>query len=392
MPRKRILIVSEATDLHANAIAYALRKKGHLCECLYTPDFPTLLGVSMRVEQEDSAGRFHLRGPGLENVDQSQPFDTVWLRRPGAPVMPDDMHPGDLQIASRQSELFLLAIAPFVDRDPKTFWVNPYTSDRIAEHKPCQLRTAADSGLKIPTTLFSNDPVEIRAFFREHGGTVAHKLLRPASWSVQDGDKERVYAAYTVPVDEDDLPEDDVLRLCPGIFQPYVEKDFEVRAACLGEHVVAVRINSQTDERAATDWRAGQIYVDMEPYELPADIADGCRRFLKTMKLNHASFDFVVTPEGEHVFLEINPQGQFLFLETRADLPLLDMFSEYLIAGRHDFQWREDHEVIRFSEFEKTWDSTWAEVTAKHKRLRRALGAPENSRVSDAEDGGSNPS
>ena len=378
MAPKRILIISEASDLHSNAVAWALRKKGHDCESLFTPDFPTLLGLSTRVGPGDPAGRFILRGPDVVQEDRSAPFDTVWLRRPGGPVLPEDMHAGDRQVAARQCEIFLAGVAPFLDQGAGTFWVNPPASDVAAQSKACQLRSAARAGLEIPETLISNDPAEIRAFLREHGGTVAHKLLRPASWLVQDEEGgEHIYAAYTVPVSEDELPDDDTLRLCPGIFQPYLPKQFEIRVACLGDHLVAIRINSQTNDRAATDWRAGQIYIGMEPYDLPPEIAAGCRRLLREFDLAHMSVDFVVGPDGEHTFLEINPQGQFLFLEARAGLPLLDMFSEFLVAGRRDFTWREDHEIVRFTEFEAHWKQSWRAEAARHAHLIRPLGAPD---------------
>jgi hypothetical protein len=276
--------------------------------------------------------------------------------------------------------MFLAGVAPFLDQTDQgagTFWVNPPASDVVAQQKASQLRLAARAGLKIPPTLISNDPVEIRAFFRERGGVVAHKLLRPASWVVHDEQGEHIYAAYTVPVSEDQLPDDDVLRLCPGIFQPYLEKSFEVRVACLGDFLVAVRINSQTDDRAATDWRAGQFHVGMEPYELPPEVAAGCRRLLRALGLAHMSVDFVVAPDGAHTFLEINPQGQFLFLETRAGLPLLDLFSEFLVVGTREFSGRQGHDAVRFADFEAIWKRTWREEGARHAHIQRPLGAPD---------------
>jgi hypothetical protein len=377
MAPKRILIISEASDLHSDAVAWALRKKGHDCELLLTPDFPTLLSLSMRVAPDDRTGLLLMRGPGVIQNDRSEPFDTIWFRRPGLPVLPEDMHPGDRQVALRQCEAFQAGLLAFLDRGPETFWVNPLASDATALHKPYQLRSAVRCGLKVPETLISNDPDEIRAFLRKQGGVAAHKLLRPASWTARDGERERVYAAYTVPVTEEQLPDDDVVRLCPGIFQPFLRKSFEVRVACLGDLLAAIRINSQTDDRAATDWRAGQMHVGMEPYELPDEVAAGCRRLLRDLRLVHASIDFVVDPDGEHVFLEVNPQGQFLFLETRAGLPMLDMFSEFLAAGRRDFTWREDHEVIRFDEYEVIWKETWRADATRHAHFRRPLGAPD---------------
>ena len=374
---KRILIVSEASDLHSDAIAFALRKKGHHCELLLTPDFPTLLGMSQYVGTEDRTGGFLMRGPGVTLEDPSAPFDTVWMRRAGGPVLPEDMHPGDRDIAIRQCELFLGGVAPFLDRGAGTFWVNHPASDIVSQQKACQLRGAVRSGLRIPETLISNDPTEIRGFLRKHGGRIAHKLLRPATWISEDEAGEHVYSAYTAAITEDELPDDDILRLCPGIFQPLVPKDFEVRVACLGDFLVPIRIHSQTYDRSATDWRAGQFEIGMEPYDLPPDVAEGSRRLLRELGIVHGSLDFIVSPDGEHVFLEVNPQGQFLFLETRARLPLLDMFSEFLVAGTRDFTWRHDHDVVRFGEYEEYWKENWETESARHVQHRKPIGVPD---------------
>lgn len=335
--------------------------------------------MSMRLDPEDGADRLLLRGPGLTRVDHSQPFDTVWVRRQRGPFLPDDMHPGDKEVAERQCQHFLEGVLAFlVHGSESAFWVNPLSSDVLAEQKNYQLQIAARVGLSIPDTLISNDPAEIRNFIREHGGTVAHKLLRTATWTFHDGEREHIYGAYTAPVTEDELPDDDVLRLCPGIFQPMLSKRFEARVACLGDHLVAIRIESQTDARAATDWRAGQIHVAMEPYELPPDVAANCRRLIAELGLVHGSLDFIIDEQGEHTFLEVNPQGQFLFLETRAGLPLLDMFSEFLITGKRAFTWRDDdHEIVRYDDYVSFWKDVWQDQLDEHVVFPRRMGAPE---------------
>lgn len=376
MARKRILIASDITDIHAAAVAYALRRKGHDCEMLYTPDFPTLLTLSLHVDPQDRANAVLLRGPDVLQEDRGDGFDAVWRRRPAGVVLPDDMHPGDREVAERQGEAMLAGFFAFLERRPDTFWVNSLASDATAQQKPFQLRSAVRAGLQVPETLFSNDPARIREFIRRHGGVAAYKLMRPASWMAEEDGKTRVYGAYTTPVSEDDLPDDDeMIQLCPGIFQPLLSKSFEVRVCCLGDFFVAARINSQDSERASTDWRAGQFHVGMEPYELPAEVTAACRRLLADLGLAAASLDFVVDPEGRHIFLEVNPQGQFLFLETRTGAPLLDMFAEFLIAGTQDFSWREDHEVVRFAEFEPVWREGWEADAARHVRIRGHLGA-----------------
>jgi hypothetical protein len=77
----------------------------------------------------------------------------------------------------------------------------------------------------------------------------------------------------------------------------------------------------------------------MEPYLLPDAIASGCTRVLQALGLVFGCFDFVVTPAGEYVFLEVNEAGQFLFVERSTGQPLLDAFSEFVVQGDVEFAW-----------------------------------------------------
>ena len=44
--------------------------------------------------------------------------------------------------------------------------------------------------------------------------------------------------------------------------------------------------------------------------------------------------DFRVTPEGEHVFLEVNPAGQFLFIENATGMKIADTLAGHLASAR----------------------------------------------------------
>jgi glutathione synthase/RimK-type ligase-like ATP-grasp enzyme len=67
------------------------------------------------------------------------------------------------------------------------------------------------------------------------------------------------------------------------------------------------------------------------------EIAARCVRIVKDLRLVFGCIDLIVRPDGETVFLEVNESGQFLFLEHFAEVPLLDLFSEFLMSGNPDF-------------------------------------------------------
>jgi hypothetical protein len=183
-------------------------------------------------------------------------------------------------------------------------------------------------------------------------------------WKSQDG--EHVFGCFTSPVTCSDLPKDETLRLCPAIFQPLLKKRFEVRVVCFGTYLLAVQIDSQSDDRARIDWRAGQWYIDMRPYTLPEDVSQGIRRFLHSTGLAHASLDFIVNESGEHIFLEANTQGQFLWMEDRAKLPVLDIFTQYLIAGQKDFHPQSSIPQVTWPQFKEVWENGLKDTVHRH--------------------------
>ena len=121
----------------------------------------------------------------------------------------------------------------------------------------------------------------------------------------------------------------------PGIFQPYVEKRVELRIVVVGRNLFACAIHSQRSERSREDWRRYDLEnTPYEPYELPPDVAAKLRRLMDRLGLVCGSVDMIVTPAGEHVFLEVNPNGQFDFVARLAGLPIYEHLAAMLLAGK----------------------------------------------------------
>lgn len=98
----------------------------------------------------------------------------------------------------------------------------------------------------------------------------------------------------------------------PSIFQPYIEKDFELPIVVVGRHIFACAIHSQQSDRSREDWRRYALEnTPYLPYMLPAEIEARILVFMDRLWLVFGSIDMIVTPDGEYIFLEINPGGQF---------------------------------------------------------------------------------
>lgn len=336
----RILIPTHSQDIHAWAVALTLRAQGHEACLWHGADYPTLQSSSMFIS-EDAPLRWEVQSPGFKMT--SEPFDVVWNRRPVPPVLPADMHPGDRLIARRECTAFSEALWGFVS--PGAFWVNSRDGRRQANSKPGQLMAAAQTGLRIPHTLCSNDPGEIRRFLRKFEGEVVFKAFTPAQWTLEEG----LALLFTSNVTEDDLPDDEVLRLSPGIFQRRVEKDHELRVTFMGDVAVTAKLRSQDNPVSKLDWRAAFADIPVERAELPPEIHRACIEMMKRLGIVFGCVDFIVTPEGEHIFLELNEMGQFLWLEElNPEIKILDCFCNFLTQRRTDFHWAEAAASVSF--------------------------------------------
>jgi hypothetical protein len=220
------------------------------------------------------------------------------------------------------------------------FCVNPVPFNTAFEEKCAQLFLAADVGLAIPPTLYTTRLAVAREFSAAHGNELIYKPFRPFLHvpAPRDDGPVIVEKLLTNRVKATDLVEGDQYLPTPAIFQPYVPKRVELRVVAVGRRLFACAIHSQRSERSKDDWRRYDFdNTSYLPYALPSTIAAKIRGLLDRMGLVFGSVDLIVTPEGEHVFLEINPNGQFDFVAHLAGLPIYEHLAALLLARRVDY-------------------------------------------------------
>jgi hypothetical protein len=55
----------------------------------------------------------------------------------------------------------------------------------------------------------------------------------------------------------------------------------------------------------------------------------------------------VLTPDGRYVVLEINPNGQYLWIEKATGLPISDAICDFLMAPATSQNWPADPCILR---------------------------------------------
>jgi glutathione synthase/RimK-type ligase-like ATP-grasp enzyme len=207
-------------------------------------------------------------------------------------------------------------------------WLNHPEANRGARSKPRQLALAARLGFELPETAITDDPQRIRDLYERWGGEMVAKLV---GGQVIPADGKGEYAVFTTLVTAEDLLSEEALSACPAIYQRRVEKAFDVRVTVVGKRLFACRIDSQETLEGTVDWRrAGVASTSIVTFELDRETAERCLGLTRALGLESAGLDFVVTPAGEMVFLEVNAQGQWLWVQQATGMPIAEAFAERL--------------------------------------------------------------
>jgi glutathione synthase/RimK-type ligase-like ATP-grasp enzyme len=227
-----------------------------------------------------------------------------------------------MDFAQREWRAVLDALEFFT---PRAFWVNPRAADIQAKNKPAQLIIARELGLTLPTSLISNDPSEVEKFVSTGSDDYVYK---PLTWYFDPPDR----IVFTSAVTREQIAIDpEAISLAPGIFQVRIPKAYEVRATVVGDEVFSVRIDSQAREDTKLDWRRNQGEVPYARHTLPDDVRILLLAMNARLGLVYGAYDLIVTPSEQYVFLEVNPVGQWLWLERATGIPISKALAELLL-------------------------------------------------------------
>ena len=209
--------------------------------------------------------------------------------------------------------------------------IGSIVEDRPSSSKMLQLSIAHQLGMRIPNTCFSNEKEPIAHLAEQHKCL----SLKPISNSSVFLNGEEEYVFYSQKAMSKDLLQqpEEAFTQTVSFVQNYVEKAYELRITVINQDVIACKIDSQIqdDDKGKIDWRQGYDYnLKHEIVELPENIRQFCLAFLQRMKLNFGCFDFIVTPEGEYVFLECNPNGQWLWIEMETGYDISKIMAKNL--------------------------------------------------------------
>lgn len=292
---------------------------------LHPGDFPTRILLTLAGEQGTWNGTLNLP-KGRLMLDEIR---SVWWRRPEPSILPKGLSVDEQAFARRETEEALTGLWESIS----CYWMSFPSNIRRASNKIEQLQHAASLGFRIPRTLVTNDPDEIQAFYEICGGQIIYKPLAGFYLpSRNSGEAPRLLR--TSLITSNHLKNFEGVRQAPCLFQELIPKRMELRVTIVGDEIFTAEIHSQEHDRTKIDWRHYEIDIPYKKGLLPSAIAGKCFAMTKHYGLHYSAFDLILTPEGEYVFLENNPNGQSFFIQERIpELKIMEAVIECLLRG-----------------------------------------------------------
>lgn len=313
-----VLILARDFDPTADRVVRALTEREAVVHRVNTAWFPTRMSFSVSISDARWSGT--LTTPrGEMKVDE---VSAVWYRSPEAYRMPEALTQAEARHAQVEAKYGLGGVLASLP----ALWCNHPSRAADAAYKPVQLVRAARAGLSVPDTVLTSEAETVRQFSQE--GPTVTKLVGGMAID-EEGVRKNAYTRLLEPGDLVDLGG---VQHTAHLFQRWVPKQRECRVIAIGEQITAAAITAGSTA-SYVDYRTDYPSLSYDLIEPPAQVIAGIRRLLDDLGLVYGALDFVITPESDWVFLEINPGGQFGFVEQATGSPLTEQLADLLMTA-----------------------------------------------------------
>jgi glutathione synthase/RimK-type ligase-like ATP-grasp enzyme len=328
-----VLIISDLRDSQIYFVMLELEKLGVPFGLFNAADFPTKTSVSQKVGRGVEDCVFAVEdGTSQSRHVHSSGVSAVWYRKPSLPRLHINIAKHEREFAFNEARAGLRAM---YDALGHAYWISPLDNIRSASNKVGQLRRAQSLGMIIPSTILTNDEAQAREFIAAARGRVVYKSIGDHAILEREGSWDAgvvVAELYTTLIDQN-IMEQELSRLsaCPALLQEYVDKAVELRVTVVGEFTFVAELDSQASPMTAVDWRKGDVFeIPHRVHELPQAVHRQCIALTKSYGLNFGAIDLIRRSDGVYVFLEINANGQYGWVEGLTGLKISEAIAKQL--------------------------------------------------------------
>lgn len=284
---------------------------------------------SYSIEFSDIDGRkfFSISDREKNQSASSASIKGVWYRRPVRPIV--KLQDADLDLVQELSTEARAQYETVIRSLSNSVWVSFPEYLRFAEDRLVQLDYARKCGFSSPHTMITNDRETARLFVKSHK-KVCFKPFLLGQIPLEEG----VGLLYTSIVEQSDEKFFEKVPNFPVLLQEYINKKVELRITVVGNDIFAVKIILGEDQEAKIDWRIdNSSRVTFEPITLNPCICSKLLQLVHMFGLNFASMDVVISDEDKYYFLDLNPNGQWAWLDQSLGLGIAKSLGRLLSGG-----------------------------------------------------------
>ncbi|UUW08360.1 hypothetical protein NLG42_19900 [Flavobacterium plurextorum] len=302
----KVLLITNKADVTTDFVVKRLAEQSIHFYRLNTEDLLTKNALSFNFKEDQFTLSDKATGLKIDLLE----IRSVYYRRPLSPdFSTESLTKGEQAFILNEITYWIEGLYKILKN---AFWISPVFAIREAESKIFQLQTAQKLGFKIPDSLITNNPEEALEFI----GTTS-KIIKPIKTGLIDDEIGSKVIFTSVFSSSDDIER---IRACPTYFQDFVDKVADVRVTVVGNKVFPASILSQEFAETKVDWRNGEnLKLKYEKITLPKPLEDLCVKLTHNLGLNFGAIDFVKDKNNDFIFLEINPNGQWAWIERQLD-------------------------------------------------------------------------
>lgn len=312
------LIVTNKSDLTSDYLIIRLEElKIPFCR-LNTEDYLSKYQIEINFSNDGASSFINFFDGRKINIDE---IKGVYFKHPSKPNIKCDIPVNQISFAEREIKEMLRSLFRLID---EKLWLNHPKYIFSANNKIEQLKLASKIGFNIPKTCISSDPDNIKHFYNSNNKNIIAKAVKYG----YDINENYLQFAPTKKVEKNFIENIENYYVIPTIYQEKIEKKYDIRVTVVGNKVYTAAIHSQEYNETMTDWRLWDIHdnVDLKhsKHELPSEISNLCLEITKKFNLRFSAIDLIYTPEKEYYFLEMNPNGQWAWIEGKLGYPIRD--------------------------------------------------------------------
>lgn len=315
----KIVIITNKNDITSDFIVRKLQEKKVNFYRLNTEE----IGKSINIQLDFTNNSFLIHDTILNCTVNLLDIRSVYFRRPEVNVESDGLTIGEINFLKSEILFTLEGIYRILDN---AYWLNNVHDIRKAENKIHQMRLAKSIGFTLPNSFIGNVPEHAFKFYQNNN----HKcIIKPIKVGLVQSDKEE----GLIFTNEVELTDENKNRIkhFPVYLQEKIVKKGDVRVTVVGNQFFAAFIDSQVSNESMVDWRKCTHPLDHQEISLPDDIITKCLLLMEELNLHFGAIDFILTKPGGFVFLEINPNGQWAWIETRLKYKISETITAILI-------------------------------------------------------------